>query len=106
MLLSFTSALLLDLCLTVLELCTQLFLDGLLVGFFVLDLHGLLPSEPQLLVEDCRRSQICILLLLLTSCSTLPRSTSWVETLANHAKQAAVLPVSLRHLQLLASTEW
>ena len=105
MLLSFTSVLLLDLCLVALELCTQLFLDGLLAGFVVLDLHGLLPCEPQLLVEDRRRSQICMLLQLLASCSPLPRSTSWVETLANHTKQAAILPVSLRHLQLLASTK-
>lgn len=47
-----------------------------------------------------------MLLQLLTPYGTLPRSTSWVETLANHAKQAAILTISLRHLQLLASTEW
>lgn len=29
-----------------------------------------------------------------------------METLANHAEQAGILPISLRHLQLLASTEW
>lgn len=46
MLLSFASALLLDLCLVALELCTQLFLDGLLAGLFVLDHGGSLPCEP------------------------------------------------------------
>lgn len=56
MLLSFASALLLDLCLLALELCTQLFLYnpflkyilycGLLAGLFVLDHGGLLPCEP------------------------------------------------------------
>ena len=46
MLLSFASALLLDLCLMALELCTQLLLDGLPAGLFVLDHRGLLPCEP------------------------------------------------------------